>query len=80
MQARLREPGVGNRAGLARTLGVSRAYVSQSMAVLDVPGRLMDTLDRAEAAGKPVTEGVWRKVKGLSEDEAIGRLREKGYP
>ena len=59
MQRRLREPGVGNRAGLARTLGVSRAHISQSMAVLDVPGRLMDTLVRAEKSGRPVTVGAW---------------------
>ena len=80
MQRRLREPGVGNRAGLARTLGVSRAHISQSMAVLDVPGRLMDTLVRAEEAGRPVTVGAWRKVKGLPEEAAIGKLREMGYP
>jgi hypothetical protein len=80
MQRRLREPGVGNRAGLARTLGVSRAHISQSLAVLDVPGRLMDTLVRAEEAGKPVTVGAWRKVKGLPEEAAIGKLREMGYP
>ena len=80
MQRRLREPGVGNRAGLARTLGVSRAHISQSMAVLDVPGRLMDTLVRAEKSGRPVTVGAWRKVKGLPEEAAIGKLREMGYP
>jgi hypothetical protein len=80
MQRRLREPGVGNRAGLARTLGVSRAHISQSMAVLDVPARLMDTLVRAEESGRPVTVRAWRKVKGLPEEAAIGKLREMGYP
>ena len=80
MQRRLREPGVGSRAGLARTLDVSRSYITQSMAVLDVPGRLMDTLVRAEKAGRPVTVGAWRKVKGLPEEAAIGKLREMGYP
>jgi hypothetical protein len=80
MQRRLREAGVGNRAGLARTLGLSRAHISQSMDVLDVPGRLMGTLGRAEEAGKPVTVGAWSKVKGLPEEAAIGKLREIGYP
>ena len=80
MQRRLREPGICNRAGLARELGVSRSYITQSLAVLDVPGRLMDALRRAEGAGRPVTVGAWRTVKGLSEEAAIGKLREMGYP
>jgi hypothetical protein len=50
------------------------------MDVLDVPGRLMGTLGRAEEAGKPVTVGAWSKVKGLPEEAAIGKLREIGYP
>jgi hypothetical protein len=44
----LRDRHIHSRADLARHLGVSRAWVTQVMAVLDVPGPLMDTLRRGE--------------------------------
>ena len=72
-------PGIETRADLARQLGVSRARVTQALAVLTVPARLMNTLQQAEARGRPVTERTWRRVKGLREDEAIRVLREGGY-
>jgi len=77
--AMLGTPGIETRADLARQLGVSRARVSQALAVLTVPGRLMNTLLQAEAMGRPVTERTWRRVKGLGEDEAIQVLRVGGY-
>jgi hypothetical protein len=78
-EALLREPGVGTRARLACRLGVSRAHVTQTMAVLGVPGRLMNVLVRAEEAGAPVTLAAWRRVKRLPEDAAVRALREMGY-
>lgn len=78
-QGLLGQPGIATRADLARHFGVSRARVTQALAVLDVPGPLMDTLRAAEARGRPVTEGVWRKIRGLPESEVLGRLREWGY-
>ncbi len=77
--AMLGTPGIETRADLARQLGVSRARVTQALAVLTVPGRLMNTLQQAEARGRPVTERTWRRVKGLREDEAIRVLRVEGY-
>ena len=77
--AMLGTPGIETRADLARHLGVSRARVTQALAVLTVPGLLMNTLIQAEARGEPVTEGEWRRVKGLGEDEAIRVLRAGGY-
>jgi len=74
----LGSPGIDTRIDLTRQLGVSRARVSQALAVLTVPGRLMHTLLQAEARGEPVTERTWRRVKGLGEDEAIRVLREGG--
>jgi len=53
--------------------------VSQALAVLTVPGRLMNTLLQAEARGRPVTERTWRRLKGLGEEEAIQVLRVGGY-
>lgn len=79
LQARIGRGGIHTRADLAAALGVSRARVTQMLAVLAVPGPVMDILRRAEAAGRPVTEGGWRKVKGLPADEAVRRLRELGY-
>ena len=78
-EAMLGSPGIETRADLARHLGVSRARVTQALAVLTVPGLLMNTLIQAEARGEPVTEGEWRRVKGLGEDEAIRVLRVGGY-
>jgi len=78
-QQLLRDPHIHCRADLARHLGVSRAWVSQVMAVLDGPGPLMDTLRQAEAAGRPVRMGVWRQVEGLPAGEAVQQLREWGY-
>ncbi len=77
-ESMLGTPGIETRADLARQLGVSRARVTQALAVLTVPARLMNTLQRAEARGRPVTERTWRRVKGLREDEAIRVLREGG--
>jgi len=78
-EAMLGTRGIETRADLARQLGVSRARVTQALAVLTVPARLMNTLQQAEARGRPVTERTWRRVKGLREDEAIRVLREGGY-
>ena len=78
-ESMLGTPGIETRADLARQLGVSRARVTQALAVLTVPGRLMNTLQQAEARGRPVTERTWRRVKGLREDESIRVLREGGH-
>ncbi len=80
MQVLLRQPGMGRRADLARAQGVSRAHVSQSLAVLGVPPPLMESLLRAEQAGRPVTLADWRRVKGLAAEEALLCLRRLGYP
>ncbi len=80
MQALLRQPGMGSRADLARALGVSRAHVSQTLAVLGVPPCLMEGLLRAEQAGRPVTLADWRRVKGLAVGDALICLRRLGYP
>ena len=77
-EAMLGSPGIETRADLARHLGVSRARVTQALAVLTVPGLLMNTLIQAEARGEPVTEGEWRRVKGLPEQEAIRVLHVGG--
>ena len=34
------DPAIGNRAGLARRLGVSRAHITQAMAVLEAPAEV----------------------------------------
>ena len=78
-QALLHSPGIESRADLARHLGVSRAWVTIVLGVLDVPGPLMDVLLHAEAAGNPVTEPEWRKVKRFPAGESVGRLRGMGY-
>ena len=65
------------RADLARHLGVSRARVTQALAVLDVPDLLLNTLRRAEFAGSPVTEGEWRKIRHLAPDHAAALLEER---
>lgn len=78
-KALLDSPGIETRADLARYLGVSRAWVTIVLGVLDVPGPVMDVLARAEVAGKPVTEPEWRKVKRLPASERVRRLREMGH-
>jgi predicted ArsR family transcriptional regulator len=68
------DPKIGNRAGLARHLGVSRAFVTQSMAVLDAPEAVLEAIRQREAAGRPVTEGLWRRIRRLLEAEAVAAL------
>ena len=57
------QPGITNRADLAAHLGISRARVSQVLTVLDVPALEQDMLATAEAAGRPVTERTWRRIR-----------------
>ena len=79
LERRIGQDGIATRADLARELGVSRARVTQLLSVLGVPGPLMNTLRRAEALGRPVTEPVWRKIKALPAEEATQWLHEWGY-
>ena len=71
--------GSHSRASLARSLGVSRAWVTQALAVLTVPTFLRDSLRQAAADGRPVGEGVWRRIKGLDLPDALWHLQEWGY-
>ena len=64
------DPAIGNRAGLARRLGVSRARVTQAMAILEAPAEVLAAAERAERTGRAVTEGVWRRVRAV--DPAAG--------
>ena len=75
----LKKPGIGSRAELARQMGVSRAHVSQGLAVLGVFPVFMESLLRAEQAGRPVTLVDWRRVKGLEAEEALICLCRMGY-
>ncbi len=70
---------IRNRSQLASHLGVSRARVSQALGVLGVPGSVMEVLKRAEAAGAPVEERPWPRIRELTEREAIGLLAEMGF-
>ena len=70
--------GISTRAELARHLGCSRARVSQVLTVLDVPAFLKKALERAEAQGKGLSEGEWKKIKGLEVEEALGWMAERG--
>ncbi|MEN9786180.1 MAG: KorB domain [Pseudomonadota bacterium] len=67
------------RADLARRLGVSRAWITQGMAILDVPAPVMDAMRRREAEGRPVTNGVWKQVKGRPPQEAVDVLVLMGH-
>lgn len=68
---------IRTRADLARHLGVSRARVTQALAVLNVPDLLLNTLRRAEVAGTPLTESEWRKIKGLPAERVASLLEER---
>lgn len=69
--------GIQNRADLAAHLGVSRARVTQALAVLAVPAQLMNALDRAEAAGAGVTERDWRRIMVLDVARAVDVVGER---
>ena len=45
-QCMLRRPGTTTRADLARTLDVSRAWITQGMAILDAPPQVLDAMRR----------------------------------
>ena len=64
------DPAIGNRAGLARRLGVSRAHITQAMAILEAPAEVLAAIERAERGGRVVTEGLWRGVRAV--DPAAG--------
>ena len=66
----LLDPAIANRAGLARRLGVSRAHITQAMAILDAPAEVLAAAERAERTGRAVTEGLWRRVRAV--DSAAG--------
>ena len=70
---------VKNQSALARHLGVSRARVSEVLAVRGVHGDLRQTLLRAEDTERPVTDRVWRKVRRLPPASALALLREWGF-
>ncbi len=69
---------IRSRADLAAHLGVSRARVTQALAVLGVPTQLMSALDQAETDGAGVTEADWRRIKDLSAGQAVEYLRGRG--
>lgn len=70
----LADPAIRDRAGLARHLGVSRAFVTQAMAVLDAPADLIQAMSDADATGRPITQGVWHAVRGLPPSAAVALL------
>ena len=70
---------VKNQSGLARHLGVSRARVSEVLAVRSVHGPLRELLLRAENSDQPVTDRAWRKVRRLPPQQAVALLRERGF-
>jgi len=55
---------------------VSRAFVTQAMAILDAPPDLLRAMRDADAAGRPVTQGVWRIIRSLTRPAAIAVLCE----
>jgi len=73
-QCMLRRPGTNTRADLARYLGVSRAWITQGMAVLDAPPQVLDAMRRREAQGHPVTNGLWKRVAGMGVEDALREL------
>lgn len=70
-QAMIRQPGIGNRAGLAAKLGVSRARITQGMAVLAAPQEVLEAIRRMEASGVPMTERLWRRVAQMPPGDAV---------
>jgi len=70
---------VRTRADLARHLDVSRARVTQALTVLTVPGPVKERLRRAETRGRPVTERLWREIRGRPVDDALALLYERGF-
>ena len=70
----LRRPGTTTRADLARTLDVSRAWITQGMAILDAPPQVLDAMRRREAQGQPVTNGLWKRVAGMRVEDAVREL------
>jgi hypothetical protein len=70
----LRRPGTTTRADLARTLGVSPAWITQGMAILNAPPQVLDAMRRREAQGQPVTNGLWKRVAGMRVEDAVREL------
>lgn len=64
-----------SRAELARHLGVSRARVTQVLAVLSVRRDVKEALLRAEDERGRLPERLWRQAAGLRLDE----LKEWGF-
>jgi hypothetical protein len=66
--------GVSTRADLAAHLGVTRAMVTQSLAVLAASPPVLAAIESADAAGHVVTEGVWRRIRHLPPEAALYTL------
>jgi DNA-binding transcriptional regulator YdaS (Cro superfamily) len=73
-QARVADREIGSRAELARRLGVSRAHITQAMAILDAPAEVVAAIERAEQCGRVVTEGVWRRLLVVDEADALALM------
>jgi hypothetical protein len=73
-QARVADREIGSRAELARRLGVSRAFISQAMAVLDAPPSVLEVIRGFEATGKPLTEGAWRRIRHLRDPAEVNAV------
>ncbi len=69
-----RLPGVHNRSDLAAHLGVTPGRVTQALAPLAVSPGLLAAMEEAEAAGRVISEAVWRRLSYVSEREAIELL------
>ena len=74
----LRRPGTTTRADLARTLDVSRAWITQGMAILDAPPQVLDAMRQREEEGKPITNGLWKRVAGMGVEDAVRELAQQG--
>lgn len=69
---------IKTRSDLARHLGVSRARVSQVLAVHSVHADVREVLRAAEKRGHPLRESGWRRIKGLQRQQALQILGEVG--
>jgi hypothetical protein len=59
---------------LPRYLGVSRAWITQGMAVLDAPPQVLDAMRRRAPHGYPVTNGLWKRVARMGVEDALREL------